>query len=454
MTSENSIIKVKWVPLLRVERAEPLGNPYCGLYSIYKFYAHSKASGAENITIEETFIDPDQQLCLVQINLFHYNDRPLSDTALGNIEQIFRRFASEGKQMIVRFLYDWDGKGISSEPEDISIILIHMDQLSPLLKAYAREIYILQGLFVGSWGEMHDSRYLGQRNIIRLAEQLHECSGEETQIALRCPSFWRMVLRINEPLNKGMPLTEIRRFRFSLFNDAITASETDLGTYGNVNSIDSENYDDKWVRNEELEFQNELCKYVSNGGEVINENPYNDIRSAVQTLRRMRVSYLNSQYDGQVLNKWKSEGAGIFGPLWKNKTGFEYISAHLGYRFAIKDVDLFPIFGGGNRIQASVKIVNKGFAPCYHKFDVKFVLRTPSFSEIHEYGLETDTKEWLPEEEVKLEKGINISGLKEKNYMFCIGIYDLRSERFIALANVSSSRDYMGFYTLGNLILK
>lgn len=36
-------------------------------------------------------------------------------------------------------------------------------------------------------------------------------------------------------------------------------------------------------------------------------NPYNDGDTAIETLTKMHVSYLNSQYDGTVLQKWKEQ---------------------------------------------------------------------------------------------------------------------------------------------------
>ncbi|HHV12062.1 MAG TPA: DUF4832 domain-containing protein [Clostridiales bacterium] len=452
MPQNNRVTKIKWMPLPRTEKAEALKNPYCGLYVIFRFYAGSDRRYPTGEVIESILPDPDQQLCLMEINLLPYREEPLPEGALHIIRRVIRHFASQGKQLILRFMYDWEGKGVLNEPKDIGIILGHMGQLSPLLKEYTEAIYILQGLFIGSWGEMHSSRYLGERSMVRLAKQIYGCAGEKTQIALRCPSFWRMIFKTYHPLDGAEAFTGIQKARFGLFNDGIMASEADFGTYGSISAMDAKAYGDKWLREEELEFQNKLCRYVSNGGEVIHECPYNDAEQAIETLRRMRVSYLHAEYDEGVLSKWKAARLGSPYAPWKDRTAFEYIEAHLGYRFTLGEASLSPAPGKGS-LRAAVKITNKGFAPCYHKFEIKFIVRTASFSEVHEYGVDTDTRRWMPEERVELETEIPVSGWGQKSYILGFSIYDPRSGQPIRIANTFSAADHMGVYSLGNFML-
>lgn len=449
MPRHGRIKKIKWMPLPRIEKAEALSNPYCGLYSIFHFYADSEMLQPEEVLIENISIHPNQQLCLLEINLIHFNETPLSEAALHNIRRIFLFFTNQGKQMIVRFLYDWEGKGILNEPKDLTIILGHMKQLSPLLLEYTDSIYILQGLFIGSWGEMHNSRYLGERQMVILASQMYECAGEHTQIALRCPSFWRLIFKTVQPLEEDTAFTNIRKARFSLFNDGIMASETDYGTYGSISARDTGAYNEKWVRKEELEFQAKLCRYVSNGGEVINDNPFNNVPLATETLKEMKVSYLHWNYDEWVLNKWKASRSGVTNSLWRGKTAYEYIIAHLGYRFTIEDLSLSLIADKVGTLKAMLRIRNMGFAPCYHRFQVKFVIRTASFSESYEYTVDTDTRKWMPEERVGLEAYIPTEDLEHHQYILCFGIYDPRSQKHIQIANSFSASDHTGMYRLG-----
>lgn len=448
------IKKMKWISFPTAEKPEVLCNPYCGVYSIYRFFADHERLQPEEVLIEEIEVPQEHRLCLIEINLVHFKETELSETALSIVDRIFLHFTSLGRQMIVRFLYDWEGKGVLNEPKDIGIILGHMKQLSPLLKEYSEHIYILQGLFIGSWGEMHNSRYLGERQLELLAKELYECSGGNIQLALRCPSFWRMICNTDQPLTEELAFSDTRRARFSLFNDGIMASETDYGTYGRIRAGETRNYQEKWVREEELEFQNELCSFVSNGGEVINENPFNDLPHAIDTLRRMRISYLHEGYDEQVLNKWKSSRSGITNALWRDRSGYEYIIAHLGYRFRLEAASLLSVAGREGDLKASVRICNTGFAPCYQRLRVRFVLRTVSYSETYEYEVDTDTRRWRPQEKVELETHIPVTSLGDSKYILCFGLYDPRSQAPVLIANTFSVPDHTGMYHLGSLSIR
>lgn len=445
--------KINWVPFPRYERSEALSNPYCGLYSIYRFYADEDKNLEDGISLDTTSLDSNQQICLVEINLISFNDKHISPEALYYIKRIFQFFIINSKQMILRFVYDWEGKGIFSEPKDIELIIRHMEQLSSLLKDYEQSIYILQGLFIGSWGEMHNSRYLSERNILYLAKNLYTCSGDSTQIAVRCPSYWRMITKTQEPLNDEDAYSKHMKARFSLFNDGMLASDTDFGTYGSIYANESKKYSDKWIRQDELEFQNRLCKYVSNGGEVINNSEYNDVATAIEDLKKMRVSYLHSEYDLQVLDKWKTQKCGLANSIWRDKSAFDYIAAHLGYRYTISDVRFSVDSEDENSFRIDIKICNKGFAPSYHKFDVKLAIRDSSYAELYEYNVTADTRFWMPGDTIDLKAHISMDKCKKNKYTLGLGIYDARSKRVIELANTFSSVDHEGYYNIGSITL-
>lgn len=295
---------------------------------------------------------------------------------------------------------------------------------------------------------MHNSRYLGWRSILALAKKLHGCSGRNTQIALRCPSFWRTIAGSFKPLDEKSAFSDMFGARFALFNDGMLASETDFGTYGHISS-ESGNYKDKWIRRDELDFQNRLCRFVSNGGEVINDCSYNDAAPAIEYLRKIRVSYLHCDYDTRVLNKWKVSETVSYDPAWKNQSAYEYIKAHLGYRFLIKDIKLFLIHD--RIIKVLIKIRNTGFAPCYHKFDVKIAFESLIGKEFLECLVNTDTRFWMPDEDTEIQAMIPKNELKGHKYILCFSIYDGRTGQFIRIANGFKRGSHEGYYRLGYL---
>lgn len=116
-------------------------------------------------------------------------------------------------------------------------------------------------------------------------------------------------------------------------------SESDLGTYTN--------------REEELLFQHNNMQYLPNGGEVIYEIQYNNIKTAVQSFKTMHISYLNADYDTRVYDVWKNS-------TYNNQNGYDYIISHLGYRYVITDCRVSkPFLKDEINIQCTIQ--NNGF---------------------------------------------------------------------------------------------
>lgn len=444
--------KIKWKSLPIIHFEKKINNPYRGFYSVYRFYAKDRIWPADTDACKIDF--SDNILCLVEINLGHYNDVCLTSEALENIKSIVEYFIVNGKQLILRFLYDWDGKGIVSEPKDISFIIKHIRKLSSVLKFYEKEIYIVQGLFIGSWGEMHDSRYLNTHHLTALANELYDATGNLTQIALRSPSFIRSIFRSYKPINENESFSLVKKSRFSLFNDAIMASETDLGTYGDIKEKEFENYSDKWIKEDELKYQYAHCRYVSNGGEVVKGIDSKDTKTIIKTLKTMRISYLNDGHDMEVLNKWKETILDASFGEYKGKSLFEYIENHLGYRYTIKNVKVLRKFSDKDNFSINIQIANEGFSPSYHKFNVFLAIKNTDNSQINEYNIQADTRYWLPGDIIEIDAKVNIPGRQNKMYIVAFKIYDERSNRSIEIMNKFSKMDFNGYYDLGHLHIK
>lgn len=390
----------KWAtfrPFPLKEATDCLLNPYRGFYTICRMHADSLLLEEKNMPV--TAYQPPQghTLVLLEINLQHFREGDLSPEALEHVGAAFAHFSRIGMSMIVRFTYDWDGQGALNEPASLQIILRHMGQLSPLLVFYGPQIYILQGLFIGSWGEMHNTRYSSASHLIMLMEQLAACSSPHTYIAVRCPSQWRTIFRCYSPLSfSDMKRNDIRT-RVGLFNDAIMGSETDLGTYGSLSRKVSTAYSDKLNRYDEILFQAQLCRFVPNGGEVLHASALNDFKPAMRTMTAMRISYLNSNYDRSVLDKWEKSPAGL--GSFKKLSGLQYIDAHLGYRYALQKRE---IVCSQQCVSIRLSIANTGFSPCYRPVDVHLLLCDEQGGVAAEHRLETDVRGWMPDSSVQL----------------------------------------------------
>ncbi len=283
----------------------------------------------------------NDRLALLQINLKEFADRDMTQNALTELEHILTRWEESSCSLILRFLYDWDGNAPSTEPQDISQVENHMRQCAQTVNAHKDNIYLVQGIFTGNYGEMHHSRFSSTEEQIQLFTVLRDCLDDEIYMAVRTPAQLRVVLAANH-LDEG----QAAFLKTGLFNDGMMASESDLGTYTD--------------RSRELAYQNEICLTVPNGGEAVSDTVYNDVENAMNTLQTMHVSYLNRMYDEKALEKWKNQP-------YEDMTGYDYIGAHLGYRYEIsKTAFSYKMFGQTAQLTLSIK--NTGFAPSYCDF--------------------------------------------------------------------------------------
>ena len=366
-------------------------NPYRGWYQINQYRLSDHDFPDETAITESLDLSDGMRLSLAEFNLAEYAGSALSETALDEIRTVLSAARAQQIGLIVRFLYDWDGNAAEAEPDERSIVEGHIRQTAPLINEYKDIIFCMQGIFVGDYGEMHDSAFLGENDSEALFGLLADQTDPDLFLSVRTPEQWRNLTGVSNPSRSAQtPLSG----RTGLFNDGIMASDTDLGTY-------AEN-----ARAKELSFQNVLCRIVPNGGEALNDNSLNDIPAAIDTLRAMRISYLNPEYDAAVMDKWKHSE-------YEGENAYAYIGAHLGYRYELAKCDgkthhhFRDLFAPS--MDFSITVLNTGFAPAYRRYDMELVLSAPDntqFQELLSVPVLGDNREWMPDEAFSLKARI------------------------------------------------
>jgi hypothetical protein len=316
-------------------------TPSRGWYSIFSF----TLSKAEDYDELKWSIRKDEDLALMRVNLCEYRDCDISDEGLVNLSGLFDFFRKHDREIILRFVYDIEGMGLMNEPSSKRIIKRHMEQVAPIIIKNADNIITVQGVFTGSWGEMHSSRYTDRADIADLVITLFEATKGSVNIALRTPkqiSELAAVLSETHYQNKDKLIEKI-----GLYDDAMLASPNDLGTFT------QDKMKDELSVLKEISFHN----YV--GGETVSASELNDGKTAVDGMRARCVTYLNSQYDTAVLDKWKNQ------EYDKNISVYQYISEHLGYCLEYAGIKQ-SVFSK----KAVVVLKNTGFAPLFGKLKI------------------------------------------------------------------------------------
>lgn len=433
------------------ETTAELDNPDRGFYYIHGFLIEDEMDW-EKALADSYAWDRETRLSLVECNLQRYSGGEISQKGLDNMAGLFGGLRALGKHYIVRFVYDWDGKNMEVEPTTLAVVKRHMEQISGLVGQNKDQIFTLQGLFVGNWGEMNGTRYAGKDNWRALARQLVSVTDGDVYLAVRMPFQWRCVT--GYPDLAAIPAGEAGfAARLGLFNDGMMGSESDLGTYGNTPRSEGA-YDDIWRREDELAFQEELCKYAPNGGEVVYDTPYNDFPQALENMRIMRISYLNRDYDNNVFLKWQAHrvtGEGI----WDGMDGLTYMDRHMGYRFTIRNARLSHHFWR-NTVRVRVELQNVGFAPAYHSMKAQLVLVDGQGREAGVLPLAGELRTlWGGRDRDKpltLEGEIPAGELTPGDYAVCLRVWSEKYGRQIELANTQGQGEHG--YLIGGIQAK
>lgn len=424
-----------------------LHNPWRGWYQIYG-YALSDTAPPDAQILEKAIRQDENELVLLQINLREYAGSDISKTALAQLDSLLRTWKASGKQLILRFLYDWNGQAKESEPKEIETVMRHMEQTAEIVNRYKDCVWLMQGIYVGNNGEMNNSAFLSQDNMCKLAAYLDSVIDSEIFLSVRTPAHWRAIARTFAPLSENLAFSGKGAARIGLYNDGMLGSANDLGTYGDTSLDNASDFCAKGTREEELLFQNSLCAYVPNGGEVVVANPYNDFKNARSDLKTMRITYLNSGYDKAVLDKWRDEAFEDDGCFY-GADGYTFIGEHLGYRYALNactfTFDPFSPDPG----TLTLSIENQGFAGCYRPL-------VSAFTIVNENGAVTDTiktaddaRLWGGGETSSLSVSLDIRTYKTGTFRIYYSLTDTALNREIEFANQETPTEYG--YFLGEL---
>lgn len=377
-----------------IESTEELYNPGRGWYQIHTFETGTCRTPEEmRSSLHET-----DALVLLLIRI-PARLEVLSQKELDWIRCILKTFSEAGKDILLRFVYDLEGKGLENEPDRFAIVEKHFQQLSELMGTQQQFIFVYQGILVGSWGEMHTSRYLSSRYLSRLASIFRESTGGRIYHSVRKPVQWRQLF-VREDWERAAKIAKT-----GLYNDGILASETDLGTFGNQSGEEA-GWEQPWLPLEELDFEERLCRYAPQGGEVV----YGEMTEKMSLgqiagrLSRMNLSYLNRDHDQRVFEIWKKlrwEKEDV----WQEMNGFDYIGRHLGYRFVVRQAILKP---KRKEMKLQLEIENIGFARMYEEAELLLEYEDPN-GNTEIWKIETDVRNWNPGERVCLSQSL-ISG--------------------------------------------
>jgi hypothetical protein len=325
--------------------------------------------------------DKGMSLVRIYVRLDAFRGGPISAGCLTALGSLFDSARAGGVKIILRFSYNF-AQGDPDAPK--SVVLGHIAQLAPFLAQQADVIATMQAGFVGAWGEWHDSTN-GLDN---------PAVEKEIVTALLAALPVSRTLQIRTPAQKkalyGGPMPDSDAFsgspasRIGHHNDCFLASVDDWGTYVPAPV-------QPWK-----DFIAQEGKYTPVGVETCNyDPPRSDCATALQELAELHMSYVNADYQQQVLAGWTTQGC------------MAEVHRRLGYRFTLLDGSISERVRPGGVLRLSVRLRNDGYAspfnarPLYATIDDGTARRTALLAAI-------DPRRWAAGAEATIDVSLRI----------------------------------------------
>ncbi len=350
------------------ETLETFDNPERGFYTHLRY--NFKVSGNEDP--EEIYLEGNLIHLRLGIGAFSgkvngNKDLEFSEDMLNMFDKILKTIKSNGGTAIVRFAYDnFDGDE-DLEPS-LDMILKHISQICPILTANKDAISYVELGFFGPWGEMHSSEICKPENVSKAIDVMLQNTPEEIKIGVRQPKYYVNWLGIDRAkLNENITVKGTPEYRVGLFNDGYLGSHSDLGTFEN------REIEIQWLEHQALHtlYGGEIvATRTSSGNEEI--DTINTAEYMSKEAFRTHTTYLNSEYDEDVIDAWKDEIYNGDDELYKGQTGYLYITNHLGYRFVLRNSDIN--MSSNKKLHIDLDIENVGFANLVNNKAVTIVL--------------------------------------------------------------------------------
>ena len=374
--------------LVFTESDDAFPNPERGFYSVKS----TKSSSENPISDKSLQLQRKLNKTLVYIGYYpkEYINGDIGEEFLQLMRTELTTLRNNGSKCILRFAYS-DSEAEKPWDATPEIVLRHIQNIKPILQEFGDIILTFQAGFVGVWGEWYytdnfeDKPKTPEEHKLRkqVTDAMLEALPADRTISLRTPMFKRMMYCTDytDTLTVETAYNGTPRARISGFNDCFGASQNDQGTFGGSESREL------WKKD---------SRYTLMGGETCALSKYCLCEATLQDMKDYHWTYLNSEYNGKVLARWRTDGC------------MDEIEKRLGYRLALTDVYHTAAPAAGKDLEVVLNIKNTGFAAPMNGRAVELVLVDGKGKKTILECKDIDPRYWFAGETVKVEKSISI----------------------------------------------
>ena len=370
------------------ESSSDIKNPERGLYKMVEYKYHKREGGYTSATTSLTDeYDSSNTLVLAQFYLFDYVDSEhINSAGKDYIRSVLSNVRNSGKKAIVRISYNNEHPSSYHQEPTLDHIKKHIQDLATIFTEYEDIIYVVQGGFIGTYGEWYYTSYFGpssggvdytiDNNVVSgfsnrraVLKAMLEAVPPSRQIALRTPEYKQCYVNPNHVSSwsnlSGFGTDDVNRIAF--YNDAFLYGGEDMGTFHET-----------WQRN----MWKQQGAYLINGGEApysstsitqMDGYTYNNVRAAIFDYH---FSYLHHDtgYHTNPNSTSPNDGSTLM-RHWHKQGWMTDIKKWLGYRLWMENLKITGTnFSSGSTITVRLKIHNSGAAPVINERPMKLVL--------------------------------------------------------------------------------
>ena len=276
-------------------------------------------------------------------------DKELTNITLIKLEEFLSKIKSENKNAVIRFSYDKGYNGNKNYEPSMEMIEIHIKQLSSVLNKFYHTLTAIEAGMLGPWGEMHTSDISTEANKAKVFKYWL-LNTKNIPILARTPKaiFYYFGKNLEQ-----MEKLEIKEgdegYNLGVFNDCYLSSDTDVGTYS-------------YNRTREVNWLSKQNEHLPYGGETCKVDRISDLDKAIPEMYKLGLSYLNIEYNNNVISKWKNltyDSSLGKDSIFYGISGFDYIKVHMEYRLVLRSFNI--IYKKGDKFELNINIDNVGF---------------------------------------------------------------------------------------------
>ena len=287
-------------------------------------------------------------LAIALVRLDDYRTQPIASSFLTALRAGFADVRAHGIKVILRFTYNSSYDADASREQ----IIEHIGQLAPIIRDNADVIAVMQAGFIGAWGEWHSSTNDLENDADRgaILRALLDAVPESRAVQIRTPMYKEAIFP-GGPLDEQEAWSETDRARVGHHNDCFLASASDYGTFASPVAT--------WES-----YVAQDARYVPVGGETCKLNaPKTDCEQALSILENQRWSYLNEEYNQDVLDAWVEQGCA------------DNVSTRLGHRLSLVRATVSEKVAPGGNLDVELDVQNDGFAAPFNARPIAIVLK-------------------------------------------------------------------------------